>query len=137
MHLHYENDSENINSTDINDTLEYEDDSLMDTSASSSRKRAGSDSENSDTNVTSSKKHNVSGRPATVSNEYKDDQNQNVKVVVVNIQSEKVNLGKINPIIIAKTINDLVCFVHKVQKTVSKISSKSTYKRNEIWTIQL
>ena len=101
----------------------------MDTAASSSRKRAGSDSENSDTNVTSSKKHHVSGRPATVSKDYKDDQNQNVKVEVVNIQSEKVNLGKINPIIIAKTINDLVCFVHKVQKTKYKRQSIKNLKQ--------
>ena len=34
LHLHFESDSENINSTDLNDTLEYEDYSLIDTGAS-------------------------------------------------------------------------------------------------------
>ena len=58
LHLHFEGDSENINSTDLNDTLEYEDYSLMDTGALatlSSSKSNRSDSENSDTDVTSSK----------------------------------------------------------------------------------
>ena len=118
--LHFESDSENINSTDLNDTLEYEDYSLMDTGASatlSSSKRNRSDFETSDTDVTSSKKHNVSGRTATGSIDY---QNQNVDVIVI-AESENVNLGKINPILVAKTINDLVGSVHKVFSTKNGI----------------
>ena len=141
--LHLESDSENINSTDLNDTLEYEDYSLMDTGASatlSSSKRNRSDFETSNTDVTSSKKHSVTGRTAAGSIDY---QNQNVDVIVI-AESENVNLGNINPMLVAKTINDLVGSVHKVfstkkwyQNYLQKITSKSTYKRKEIWKIQL
>ena len=66
-----------------------------------------------------------------------DYQNQNVHVIVT-AESENVNLGKISPILVAKTINDLVGSVHKVFNTkngVKIICQKSqanllTKKRN-------
>ena len=110
LHLETQTDSESTNPIDLNDTWDYEDQSLMDTSATatSSSKRTRSDSENSDIEI-SSKKHNVSGNCRN--EEYK---NQNVVVFVV---SDNVNLGKTNPIFIAKTINDLVGPVQKVMST--------------------
>ena len=49
LHLHIETDSANTTQTDLNDTWDYEDHSLMDTDATpSTSKRSRSDSENSD-----------------------------------------------------------------------------------------
>ena len=115
LHLHIETDSENTTQTDLNDTWDYVDHSLMDTdSTPSTSKRSRSDSENSDhyERKSLSKKHNVSGT--------RIESNQNENVIVF-VNSENVNLGKTNPIFIAKTINDLVGSVQKVVSTQNGI----------------
>ena len=120
LHLQLETDNEtNVNnSTDLNDTWDYEDQSSMDISYVSKSKRTRSDSENSDSverNLV--KKHNITGSSIVSTIEYKK-QNQNVNQnVIVFAQSRNVNLGKTNPIFVAKTINDLVGNVEKVINT--------------------
>ena len=114
LHLHYEtsdNETSTYNSTDLNDTWDYVEQSPMDIGNTGTSKRSLSDSENSDFNDKISSKKHVSGSTKIV---FHDFQNQNA---VVFAESRDVNLGKTNPIFIAKTINDLVGHVNKVINT--------------------
>ena len=86
----------------------------MDTSNILKSIRARSDSENSDLfERNSTKKHNITGSSTNTHDYKKQNQNMNQNVIVF-AQSRNVNLGKASPIFIAKTINDLVGNVDKV-----------------------
>ena len=105
-----EEDDLNLFEQDLNDTWDYEDLSMETKSNANTNKRVRSESENSDSSeIKIAKKH------SPIHDYSRIGINAQSSLQIVIAESPEVNLGKINPISVAKTINDLVGKVEKVQ----------------------